>query len=75
MPRTISEECNYCVDDFSEEINYDEAPTMAAPGQEMTACEEGDEMGNNATSFANILVGGNNGSIQDTQGQQRLIAA
>jgi hypothetical protein len=36
---------------------------MAAPGQEMTACEEGEGMGNNAMSFAVVVVGGGDGSI------------
>jgi hypothetical protein len=38
------------------------------------ACEEGEGMGNDAMSFAIIIVGGGNGSIQAAQGQWRLIA-
>ena len=47
---------------------------MAAPGQEMTAYEEGEGMDNNATSFAIIGGGGGNGPIQAAQGQRRSIA-
>jgi hypothetical protein len=47
---------------------------MAMPGRETTACEEGEGMGNDATSFAIIVIGGGNGLIQAVQGQWRLIA-
>ncbi len=48
---------------------------MAASGQEMVACEEGEGMGNNTMSFAVIVIGGGDGSIQAAQGQLRLITA
>jgi hypothetical protein len=41
----------------------------------MMACEEWEGMSNNSTSFAIILGGGGNGSIQDFQGQWWLIAS
>jgi hypothetical protein len=47
---------------------------MAAPGQETTACEEEEGMGNNAMSFALIVIVIGNGSIQAAQGQQQLIS-
>jgi hypothetical protein len=47
---------------------------MATPGQELTACEEGERMGNKKTSFAIVIGGSSNGSIQAAQGQQWLIA-
>jgi hypothetical protein len=47
---------------------------MAAPGQETMACEEGEGMGIDATSFAAIIIGGGDGSIQAAQGQWWSIA-
>jgi hypothetical protein len=47
---------------------------MAAPGQEMTAYEEGEGMGNKATSFAIIGGGGGDGPIQTAQRQRWSIA-
>jgi hypothetical protein len=41
----------------------------------MTACEEGEGMGKDATSFAVIVVGGGSGLIQAAQGQWQSIAA
>ncbi len=48
---------------------------MAVPGQETAACEEGEEMDNDATSFDIVIGGGGNGSIQAAQGRQQSIAA
>jgi hypothetical protein len=47
---------------------------MAVPVQERTACEEGEGRGNDGTSFAIVIGGGSNGSIQAAQGQWWLIA-
>jgi hypothetical protein len=52
-----------------------DAPAMATPGRETMACEKGEGMGNNATSFAVIVGGRGNGSIQAAQGQRRSITA
>jgi hypothetical protein len=70
----IGKRCNYCVDDVPKNTNNVDAPSMAVPGQETTACEEGEGMGNNAMSFAGIICSGSNRSIQAAQGQQRSIA-
>jgi hypothetical protein len=40
----------------------------------MTACEEEEGMGNNAMSFALIVIVIGNGSIQAAQGQWQLIS-
>ncbi len=48
---------------------------MAAPGQEMMACEKGEGMGNDATLFAVIVIVGGNESVQAAQGQRRSIAS
>jgi hypothetical protein len=48
---------------------------MAAPGQETTASEEGEDMGNNGTSFTIVLGVGGKGLIQATQGQWQSVAA
>jgi hypothetical protein len=42
---------------------------MAVLGQETAACEKGERMGNNATSFVIVVVGGSDGLIQAAQGQ------
>jgi hypothetical protein len=64
---------NYRVDDVLDEINNVDAPAMAAPGQEMMACEEGEGMRSNTMSFAIVVVGCSNGLIQTAQGQWRSI--
>jgi hypothetical protein len=43
---------------------------MAGPGRETMACEEGEGMGNDATSFAVIVLSGSNRSIQAAQAQR-----
>jgi hypothetical protein len=59
----VGEQRNYPVDDISNKTNNVDAPAMAVPGQETMACEEGEGMGNNTTSFAIIVSGGGNGPI------------
>ncbi len=63
----ISNQHNYCVDDIPDKTNDIDAPAIAMPGEDTTECEEGGGMGNDAKSFAIVVGGGSNGSIQAAQ--------
>ncbi len=65
---SVGEQFNYFADDILDKINDVDVPAMAVPGRETMACEEGEGMGNDGTSFAVVVGGGGDGSIQAAQG-------
>ncbi len=71
----VGERHDYCVNDNHNETNNIDIPAMAELGQETMACEEGERMGNNKTSFAIVIGSSGNGLIPAAQGQWRLITA